>query len=1818
MGSYFFAIMESTQVQSRIDFQRLLASKINNIYERFKQVRQEDRTKGFLVAKLREIQSNCRSFEEEHREIFTIIPPTERITNEYLSSSIYNDVCSIQSRMEVRIENMLDELNIAHQASTSSSFLPPQINFPNSINITQPKADHLRLPAMDIEPFSGEFHKWTSFKSLFGKIVHSRTDIEPLEKLYHLLMKVTGEPKRMISHFSLTSDNYESAWNTLLNRYDNERALVNTELKILINQPSIPYESAKQLKNLVDVTHECLNSLKNLGIDITSWDPILIYILTQKIDPETQKHWENSLQQPKELPSFKKFINFLETRFQCLENLSTSPSDKQYLQHSQSHQNRSNYTAKNLIPQNRNNYTANNQIPQNRNNYTANNKIHQNRYDYTASNQKSSFNNTQPTKNNSAAHFSNPFRSTNQYRTQPANSPQSFVVEYDQNCPYCNNQHKLFSCQEFSSMSMKQKNDTVEKLKLCFNCLGNHQSDTCGSSKRCKHCNHRHHTLLHSSQPSTSTTSHYVENYTPKTQVLLATAIIPVNSSSGQQIFLRCLLDQGSQSSFITEAATQQLGLRKTPIIATVTGLGSVPTETSKSLVTFNLNSRYDIDLQLSVEALVLSKITGNLPSSFIATEVNWDHIKDLFLADPQFSHPSKIDVLLGADIYSQILLDGLKRGPLGAPIAQHTKLGWILSGQVWTNNNQNSRNISSFHHRFDIDTQIKKFWEIEELPKKRIFTNEETKCEEFFEKTHKRDESGRFIVGLPFKEDRSPLGKSKFRALQRFNQLQLKFQKNHQYCSEYKAVMAEYIESNHMIKCSHSNEIEESYFLPHHAVIKESSSTTKTRVVFDASAKTSSGESLNDQLLVGPTIQQDLASILIRWKTHKIILSADITKMYRQIWLRKEDQRFHKLLWIDANENQIQEFQLKTVTFGTASAAYLAIKSLQQLAKDEASKYPIASQIALRDFYVDDLLTGTDTPEEAIILQDQISNLLGAGGFQLRKWVTNDENVLQQIPHQLREIAFPLSFDLNDSTKTLGIHYHPAIDIFKFKVQTLSSSEIPTKRTLLSDTARLFDPLGWLAPVIIKAKIMLQQVWQAGYDWDHRLKDPIKEEWLRYKSELKQLESIRIPRWIGKQKFNKKIQLHGFCDASQDAYSAVVYIKITDHQGNNTISLMSSKTKVAPIKTISLPRLELCGAYLLAGLMTFVQNALMMNIEECFCWTDSEIVLAWLRGKPAKWKTFVANRVVSVLGHTNCSQWRHISSHENPADCASRGIYPSELENNKLWWSGPEWLGKFDSATSQQNLNFDTNLEAKSTNVIVHHVQSTNEFSWMHNYSSLNKLLRITSLILRFSYNCRNAANRKTGPITTHEYNIAMTACIKNIQHSEFHREIHQIKTTGQCDNKSRLLPLTPFIDKNEILRVGGRLKFSNLTFNQKHQMILPYNHHFTKLIIRDAHLRTEHGGAQITTSILRNNFWVLKCRNSVKNIVHNCIICYRYKKLVNNQLMGSLPDPRCQINPPFSKVGIDYCGPYNIKTSRLRGSKIYKCYIAIFICLATKAVHVEVVSELSTQAFLASFKRFVGRRGLPTDVYSDNGTNFVGADKILQKLIRANTNFNEILYDTTKRGIKWHFIPPRSPHFGGIWEAAVKSLKKHLIRIIGNLVLTFEELSTVVIQIEASLNSRPITPLSDDPTDLNALTPGHFLIGRELLATPVEDLTDRNINHLNRWNLLSKIHQDVWKRWKNEYLHNLQDRKKWKQAKKESKIGDMVLLKEDNLPPNKWSLARVIHVHPGDDGHIRVVTVKTSSGTFKRPITKIFPLPIEENTIDGDNNNAPPEQDN
>ena len=482
----------------------------------------------------------------------------------------------------------------------------------------------------------------------------------------------------------------------------------------------------------------------------------------------------------------------------------------------------------------------------------------------------------------------------------------------------------------------------------------------------------------------------------------------------------------------------------------------------------------------------------------------------------------------------------------------------------------------------------------------------------------------------IPKKSNAPSLGESRLQAVRRFQSLERSLHSKSQF-DELSTVMDEYFQQNHaeLVPASDLEKpVSEVFYLPMHVVRKESSSTTKVRAVFDASASSSTGVSLNDTLLVGPTVHSSLTEVLLRFRLHRIALTADVSRMYRAVLLDTADKDLHRFVWRSSPSEPLRDYRMTRVTFGVAASSYASNMAVKQNALDLAHQYPLAAKAVDLSFYVDDTLTGADSVEEAVTLQQQLQELFDRGGFTLRKWNSSNPAVLRHLPDELKDTQVRCALpDTSEYTKTLGIEWNTILDHFRLAIAALPPLDHVTKRVLISDVGKVFDVFGWFSPCTVKMKILFQQLWELKLNWDDPVPEDIRESWTRWRTELNVLSTKQIPRcFFNKTSSVSSMQLHGFSDASEQAYSAVLYLRMECTDGSIQVSLVSSKTKVAPIKKLTIPRLELCGAQLLARLIHHTRLVLDIPLSHLHAWTDSTIVLSWIEGNPRRFRTYVGN----------------------------------------------------------------------------------------------------------------------------------------------------------------------------------------------------------------------------------------------------------------------------------------------------------------------------------------------------------------------------------------------------------------------------------------------------------------------------------------------------------------------------------------------------------------------------------------------------------------
>ncbi|XP_041449058.1 uncharacterized protein LOC121404136 [Drosophila obscura] len=1191
-----------------------------------------------------------------------------------------------------------------------------------------------------------------------------------------------------------------------------------------------------------------------------------------------------------------------------------------------------------------------------------------------------------------------------------------------------------------------------------------------------------------------------------------------------------------------------------------------------------------------SITAVVAQKITDHQPSITVST-ASWPIPSNIQLADPSFHKPQRIDLLIGAGLFFELLCVGQIQLAPGLPLLQKTHLGWIISGGGHSALNNSSfiatQSSDDINHSTRLDELVRQFWEVEHIFEPIVrATKEELHCEDHFVKHHTRLPSGEYSVSLPMKRSLESLGDSYLQAKRRLENLERKFVRNPVLYSKYSAFM-----KDHMSLVPNEDRHKCRYFLPHHCVIKEDSSTTKLRVVFDGSAVTTSGVSLNDLLMSGPTIQSKLFHTLLRFRTFSIALTGDIGKMYRCVRVSMPDTMLQCILWRDSVDDDIKIFKLNTVTYGTKPASFLAIRAMHQLAMDESSSYPLGSETILQDFYVDDMISGGNSVEEVLDIMRQTTELLACGNFQLRKWCSNSPDVLREVPEAERESFLKLD-DGSDVTKALGLIWEPQRDNFLFTFAPQIGVGKHTKRSVLSTIARCYDPMGLIGPTLTRAKIIMQRMWRDKLHWDESLPQPLESAWTEFCKDFATVGNATFPRYILQPK--ARFELHAFCDASLQAYGACIYAR-SFRDTADEVHLLCSKARVAPLKTLTVPKLELCAAFLLANLLREIRK---IDTFDCpiHCWSDSTVVLSWLREEPSKFNVFVSNKISAIQQLTRGMDWRYVPTEMNPADILSKGAAPQELLQSRLWMNGPSFL-QGERSSWPERCSPELSLPEIRHRVLLSSGRVDISLSFKH-INSFGVMMRIFGYVHKF------VSKKRSPDLSSEDLRKGSHLLCRIVQRAHLYPEYRSLRKGNCVESSSSIISLSPFIDDVGLIRVGGRLRHSTLGFDARHPIILPRDHPLTFAIIIHFHRKHHHAGPQSLLGSIRLQFWPIGGMKTVARALRKCIICCRSRPRLVEHIMADLPKDRVQDSPAFSVTGIDYCGPFYYKPDG-RTRTPTKCYISVFICFATNAVWLELVKDLTTAGFLSALKRFVATRGIPRCIWSDNATNFVGARNELEDLRRlfmSEKHRDAVHNHCINNGFNWKFIPPRSPHFGGLWEAAVKMAKQHLYRSLGSSLFGFDELRTLVCQIQAAINSRPLLAISENPEDLGVLKPGHFLIGRPLMEFPEPDVTNLNFNRLDCWQRVACAQQIFWKRWSEEYLTLLQQRAKWRTPQPSIQVNDIVCIKDENLPPLKWPLARVIDIIAGADGTVRVAVLKTPSGTTRRAVNKLCVLPVED----------------
>ncbi|XP_073943417.1 uncharacterized protein [Choristoneura fumiferana] len=1295
-------------------------------------------------------------------------------------------------------------------------------------------------------------------------------------------------------------------------------------------------------------------------------------------------------------------------------------------------------------------------------------------------------------------------------------------------CPQCKQEgHQLPTCPNFIKADTNERWEIAKKHTICYRCLiSKHRRYEC-RAKPCGRggCPMRHHRLLHHEKPSpaspdapkrppqppiepaTNATVEQVGAATTKTgRAYLKIAPVVLRGPQAT-IETYALLDDGSTVTIIDAAVADVLGLDGPTEQMWVQGVSGTEVAHKKSKrVGVAIRGKYsDDELQINNARTVASL---DFATQSISERELRDcrHLEDI--KNEVTCSRATPKILIGQDNWELIISQEIRRGRRDQLVASRTLLGWVLHGCRTSQAEPVAyccAHLTLTEPANHMEKMMRDYFALESLsiePRKQK-SDPELQALEILEKTSRRLPDGRFETGLLWREREGKIPNNRADALKRLHTLERKLDRDEQLKKQYDERVLNLLTSKYAEPAA-APPSARTWYLPHFAVCNPDK--PKIRLVHDAAAK-SHGRSLNDMLLSGPDLLQSLPGVIMRFRQHAVAVSADIKEMFMQIKIREEDRDALRFLWRgDRREGEAQEYRMSSVIFGATSSPCTALYIKNRNAREHAEEYPDAARAIERNHYMDDYLQSFATIEEARRVIKDVDFIHKKAGFELRGWAYNEcerEGAMSLTGGSEREGATSLiggserdgatvPIGGSEIEKTLGLLWDTKRDSISFRlnnrrapVEIMKNLRPPTKREALSLIMSIFDPLGLISPITTPAKRIMQDTWRYDTAWDEELPPELHDRWSEWLQQLHRL----------------------------------------------------GKSRVTPNKPISVPRLELQAALLGARLANTVADEHDYEVARRTYWSDSRTALAWIRSEPRTFKTFVAHRLAEIEDLTKKNEWRWLPSADNVADDATRAT-PEEFGPRHRWFRGPLFLYEREDSWPEENKFIDL-CRHKRSSPAPQVVAAARRKRTRANQSQDEEWDRRTPTAHVPRNRIAPEKHEKYIVLPARYINKAEQLLTSASQKDAYARERQRITDGRAPERDDRLAKISVFIDADGVMRLRGRIAAADAIQKEMvNPAVLHRTHYYTKLYIAHIHEKLHHGGTEIVVNELRQRVYIAKIRPAVKEVIARCARCLLRKARPAAPATGDLPAARLAYGArPFSFTGLDYFGPLEVTVARHREKR----HVALFTCLTSRAVHLEVVVSLSTDSAINALRRFIARRGCPTELWSDNATAFRGAARELSEAIKN---------EAEARRINWRFLPAAAPFMAGAWERMVRGVKEALKATLHEKYPSDEILHTLLLEAEATVNSRPLTHVSVDPNDPTALTPNMILLGPDCHSPAPGTFEESDGDARQQWRRAQQLADTFWRRW---------------------------------------------------DGVVRVVDVTTSRGhVLRRPARKIVVLPV------------------
>ncbi|XP_044573977.1 uncharacterized protein LOC123258165 [Drosophila ananassae] len=1209
------------------------------------------------------------------------------------------------------------------------------------------------------------------------------------------------------------------------------------------------------------------------------------------------------------------------------------------------------------------------------------------------------------------------------------------------NCPICEGlgQHAVRDCQRFIGATPTERWRLARRHRLCFMCLqSGHMTGSYAASEECpvNGCRRKHHRLLHEEnnegfrrppqrggnwrgynrqaagpregvQVNEGAASSVDASATPERNLScvdedrerLLFRVLPVTLyGGGKQVDTYALLDEGSSVTMVDNELVAELGVQG------ISGAGKSSRHVLRNVYAIS-------NLSLPMQSL---------------------HRRDVRSVNKDAQLPMKPYV----NAVPKLLI-GLDHGHLGLPLktrrfasegpyAAATELGWVVFGPVEGRRDTPSPRSCLLATSLDdnVERIVEDYFEIENFGVKAApaaAASDDVRAQKILEDTTVRV-GRRYQTGLLWKTDNVVLPRSYDMAYNRLVNIEKKIKRDGQFAQEYSRIVNDYVDKGYARRLERQeigSESDRTWYLPHFGV-ENPNKPGKIRLVFDAAARVG-GVSLNSALSKGPQHYKALASILFHFREGAVGVCSDIKEMFHQVLIRPEDRCAQRFLWRDGNDQRDPDvYEMCVMTFGAACSPSAAHHGKPVNAKRFLDSDPRAVKAIVDYHYVDDYVDSFATESEAIEVSSRVKKIHAEGGFELCKFSSSSPTVERMLGPS--DHAQSIGWGEAEQ-KILGMRWQPATDDFRFRVKyhkvapvMSDGKRIATKREFLSMVMSTFDPLGFLCCLMITAKLLLREVWRRKISWDEPLPAEMYNAFMDWRKEMEKVERFRSPRHYFGSGLVKTIEMHVFVDASQSAFASVVYWRITYEDGDVQVRFVCAKTKCAPMRTMTIPRLELQAAVLGTRLMDTVRQDHSVAIAETVLWTDSKTVLRWIGSTHRRYKQFVGNRVAEILESTNVAQWRWLPSADNVADDATRAQRSVDLSEESRWLRGPEFLrrpaGSWPGTAPTDEADAEDEEEMPGEFVLV---GASDPFISLERFSSYRRLLRTTAWVLRFIRRCRGQRDElENYGLNVAECDAAEDLLFRRAQREAFPDEVQAAEKGLDVAKGSDICGLAPYLDGNGILRAYGRIDAALcIPYSARRPVILSHRHGLTEMIVRGAHVRMKHQNVDATMAEIRTRFWITRLRRVLRNVISGCSECKLHRARPMPPIMGPLPDYRLDAYGwPFKSTGLDYFGPLLVTVARHQEKR----WVALFTCLTTRAIHLELAHDLSTDSCILAIRNFICRRGPVHRLSSDNGRNFVGADREAKRFAEIFEP-ERIQSELSSKGIEWTFNCPANP---------------------------------------------------------------------------------------------------------------------------------------------------------------------------------------------------------